>query len=685
MAMTSGKYFLQQSNWPYNTSSKTVTYHLFHHHGDAFSILYSEIPQNLTVNHLPVFFVGMPQFAVTANEDAVIALTVDGEIVGVAEATGAPVNIDMPALVPGDTVKVTITKANYYRYVADVPVVSSTYPYVLYAGDIIDDSNAGNNDGILNPGETIEYGVYGKNVGTGTAQGVYGMLSHSDPYVTVNVDSSWFGNIAQGDSNLSNPYYDFTIAGSCPDGHEILFDLEFHDTNDSVFTSDMLLTVYGPTMVYHDVEVINGNGIWDPGETVDLVITISNDGSVAAQNVTSTLITDSPFVTIIDNSASFGTVQPGATVSNTSDHYTASAPANIPQGTEVEFGAILESGYLCDTLEFIVTVGQFVPSDTGLYYAYYSSGSHTFAPDFDWIAIDTTQTANPGTSLDPNNDETVQISLPFTFQYYGVNYNQISISSNGWIAMGTETSIDYSNSAIPNSDGPSAMIAGLWDDLDPGNSGQPSDVYYYYDAADHLFIVEYFRVEHWPSGSHETFEIILRDPAYYPTPTGDGEILVQYLVAMQQTDNTLGIENASETIGIQYFLDNVYDSLALPVTDEFAILYTTYPPGYVGVEDYAKLTTVPVQTMLNAIHPNPFANDLRISYQISSQSQASITVYDALGRAVCGLVDGVQDPGYYTVQWSGLDDQGRKVPAGVYFIKFSADNYQNVQKTVLLK
>ena len=198
-------------------------------------------------------------------------------------------------------------------------------------------------------------------------------------------------------------------------------------------------------------------------------------------------------------------------------------------------------------------------------------------------------------------------------------------------------------------------------------------------------MIEYFRDEDWPSGSHETFEIILRDPLYYPTPTGDGEILVQYLITMQQTDNTLGIENASETIGIQYFLDNVYDSLALPVTDEFAILYTTYPPGYVGIADYAKLTTVPVRTMLSAVHPNPFSNDLRVSYQLSSRGRTSLTVYDALGRAVCGLVDAIKEPGYYTVNWQGLDDQGRKVPAGVYFIKFSAENYQNVQKTVLLK
>jgi len=222
--MISGKYYLVAMWFPDSAGAGSYRDYLinqFHNHGDCFFTLYSEIPQNLTVSHAATLTAGATSFTVTANDSSVIALTVNGEIIGVAEGTGSPVAITIPPQTPGTTMKVTVTKANYYRYEADVPVVSSTYPYVTLSTDIIDDSSGGNGDGVLNPGETIDYGVWAKNVGSGTAYSVYGYLSETDPYVTVSIDSSWYGNIPQDDSALSNPYYTFSITNDCPDGHEI--------------------------------------------------------------------------------------------------------------------------------------------------------------------------------------------------------------------------------------------------------------------------------------------------------------------------------------------------------------------------------------------------------------------------------------------------------------------------------
>jgi len=119
----SGKYYLEASNWPYNPDDKEVTYHLFHSHSDAFTTLYSEVPQNLTVAHDGAMPIGATTFTVTADDGSVIALTIDGEIIGVADGTGAPVAVSVtPPTEPG-LMTVTVTKVNYYRYSAEVPVI----------------------------------------------------------------------------------------------------------------------------------------------------------------------------------------------------------------------------------------------------------------------------------------------------------------------------------------------------------------------------------------------------------------------------------------------------------------------------------------------------------------------------------------------------------------------------------
>jgi len=665
--------------------------------GDASLQLRTDTPQSMTVNHASAIFLGQTTFDVSTPgvQNALVGLYIDTLSVGHGYTNAAgnvTITLDPPPSSPG-TMYITVTAYNRIPYLGSVPITSSSGPYVVLGTQIIDDASGGNNDGVVNPGETIDYGIYGKNVGTSTAYSVFGLLSETDPYVSLSIDSSWFGNIAVDDSSLSSPYYQFTVATNCPNNHGISFSLEFHDTNDTVWTATPSVTVYAPVLTYQDVSIIggNGNGILDPGETTDVVITIENEGGATAASVTSTLMTSSSYITINDASGNFGTINPGNTANNAADPYTVTASPSTPYGTEIDFEIEVVSGIYLDTLGFTLVVGQLVPSDTGLYYAYYSGGPHLQSPVFEWFAIDSTQTQNPGTSTNIGDDAVVQVNLPFTFTYYGIDYTQLTIGSDGWVAMGYQTQYDQTNSPIPDSDGPSGMVAGLWDDLDPGNSGEPSDVYYYHDAANNRYIVEWFRCEHWPSGFYETFEIMLYDPVVYPTPTGDGEIIVQYLVEMQESDNTLGIENFSETVGIQYYLNGAYHALAVPVTDSFAIKYTTYPPDWIGIKEQGGFASLPLNTLLGMMYPNPGLGVMSIRYQVAGVSDISLCVYDAAGRLVRTVTKGACEPGYYTQVWDARDDLGRRVPAGVYFIRFAAspvgetDDYQRVEKAVLLR
>jgi hypothetical protein len=228
------------------------------------------------------------------------------------------------------------------------------------------------------------------------------------------------------------------------------------------------------------------------------------------------------------------------------------------------------------------------------------------------------------------------------------------------------------------------MVAGVWDDLYPGTSGGAACLYYYSDAANHRYVVEWFRVPHisYPA-TEENFEILLYDPAYYPTPTGDGEIIVQYKNAMKETDNTCGIENSAQTVGIQYFLEGAYHSLGVPITDTFALKYTPIAPT-VGVSEQTKLGDLLIRRSL-VVYPSVTRGRLQIAYNAGLSAEGvGLKVYDITGRLVRDLSSLVTLPSSL-VTWKGDDDLGRKVASGVYFVKLSADGKETVEKAVLLR
>jgi hypothetical protein len=130
-SLASGKYYLQASSWPYNTSSKTVTYHLFHHHGDAFQTIYTDIPQSLTVVHDSLMAHTQSLFTVTADSGSVICLSKNNEIISVADGIGTPVHMLVYDLNIGDLLDITITKQNYFRYENKVLVTEDGVPVEL--------------------------------------------------------------------------------------------------------------------------------------------------------------------------------------------------------------------------------------------------------------------------------------------------------------------------------------------------------------------------------------------------------------------------------------------------------------------------------------------------------------------------------------------------------------------------
>ncbi|NTW24762.1 MAG: hypothetical protein HGA37_08690, partial [Lentimicrobium sp.] len=119
-----GKFFLKQSNWPYNTGNKEVTYNLFHMHGDAFLKVCTVVPNSITAIYNDSIFEGETIFTITANPNALVCLTANGVILGTGLTSLVnTIDISIPSQSAGTRIKVTITKPNANRYEGWVDVL----------------------------------------------------------------------------------------------------------------------------------------------------------------------------------------------------------------------------------------------------------------------------------------------------------------------------------------------------------------------------------------------------------------------------------------------------------------------------------------------------------------------------------------------------------------------------------
>ncbi|MGC9367291.1 MAG: C25 family cysteine peptidase [bacterium] len=122
-AMTFAKYYLRDSSWPYNSSSKVITYNLFHHFGDPYMRIYTEVPQTMSITHPDTINAGATTIPINAPNWSYIGLSVNGEIIGRGPGNGSTQDISIDPQTAGTQIKLVVTRQDYYRYESIIYVV----------------------------------------------------------------------------------------------------------------------------------------------------------------------------------------------------------------------------------------------------------------------------------------------------------------------------------------------------------------------------------------------------------------------------------------------------------------------------------------------------------------------------------------------------------------------------------
>jgi subtilisin family serine protease len=120
---------------------------------------------------------------------------------------------------------------------------------IVYDSHLIDDDSTGqsigNDDGIVDPGETIELFVDLYNQGSDTATSVNACISEGSPYVAgflYNTCSN-YGDIPGGGTTTNSDDFDFEVDSSTPVGHVIPFTLTITASNGGPWSDSFNVTV----------------------------------------------------------------------------------------------------------------------------------------------------------------------------------------------------------------------------------------------------------------------------------------------------------------------------------------------------------------------------------------------------------------------------------------------------------
>lgn len=608
--LSTSKYWLS-STFGANSSSASNFSRYCNLMGDPGLSVWTDIPVVMDVTHPTTLNVGARQVTVTVLdpigdpiEDALITLwkgTFDNRETYVRTLTGPTGQAVIPVTIEtAGTLRLTITKRNHKPYLYEIPCVAANQ-MVSYESLTIDDDMAGgtsgNNNGVLNPGETVDLSITLKNHGTSaTATGVSVSLNCSNPNITVVSATSAYPDIAPGAQQVSNSEFRITASPTMKQDEiaQLLLSI-----SSAAGPSSSVINLPCKAGLADYISHLFTDGTFTPGTTRNLRVTLKNTGELQLNNVTARLISHSPFVAVDNAIVSYGDIAVGTEVNNSSDLFTLTANDLTFPGHQANMLLIAETpGGYRDSTQFTVTAGTAASTDPAGpdaygYYAYDNTDvTYELAPEFNYVNISSglgidLNLNDPGEKTNISSVYSTVRTLPFPVTFYGIRYTQVTICANGWLAFGDQAWNDnYRNYPIPSMVGADAMICPYWDDLKTSAANQ--GVWEYYDSAEGRYVVQ------WKAGvgnSYNTaldFEVILLDSISHPTLDGNNAIVFQYndLPATSPTDQgnsvnnetsgcSIGIHNETATVGLALaYQDNPHQGVANWV-DGRAILITT--------------------------------------------------------------------------------------------------------------
>ncbi len=171
--------------------------------------------------------------------------------------------------------------------------------------------------------------------------------------------------------------------------------------------------------------------------------------------------------------------------------------------------------------------------------------------------------------------------------------------------------------------------------------------------------------------------------------------------AIASKNNVLYVGTGSTLSGVYYTTDLTtwidfstglesydYSVSQLVATDEYLYktggTFNSYQIPLPELDTHWESTQL-VEFTLSQNYPNPFNPTTTLKYELPTDAQVKIMIFDIMGKEVKTLVNNQQNAGFKSVIWDATNDYGKPVSAGLYLYTIRAGSFRQTKKMVMLK
>ena len=651
--------------------------------------------------------------------------------------------------------KITVSGHNYVPVQSTIEIIPPNGPYVLVR-DLIPVDTLSNHNQIIEAGEQFFFQLFLENIGIDPAENIVISVSSTDTNITIMKDTSAIGSLYPA-GTVTAGSFEAQVDSSCPHLYTIPIDLEITANGGHLwqqghwmlvrkgasiriamdtlyfpetylnFTSEIEVQVEngGPdTLWVHEIlpdipqiTVSTGNLLISPGNSLPVTVSFTPD-SVKSYTASILMNNSDPInfqKTLMIEGA--GIFAPDIEVGDSLRIYASANDSLVEQLKVSNVGP----GNLQFSAQIIgFRPGSSPPEGSGgadTYGHIWVDSDEPSGPLFDWLDISGSGNV---LSLTGNNAISNQVPLGFNFSFYGVDYQNLRICSNGWLSFST-FSVTYNNLELPDPMAPRNLIAPLWDDLMMAPNSKV-----FTENLGNKFVIMFSDMVRITGEGPYSFEAILYD---------NGNMLLQYLNLNQPLhEYTVGIQNNDATDGLTIAHNESYlkDSLAVLISRhswlsvepaggmiasnnfvdlQLTIRTSNFPfgefyaavqiesndpderlvvvpihltVGVTGLESIA-LNNLPSTIQLSPNYPNPFNPSTTIGYALPVDMTVELVVYNMLGQKLKVLYSGIQKAGYHSVPWDGTNEYGSSMASGIYIYRLKTDENNLIRKMILMK